>query len=372
MIGPMTAAGDRVGRRDLAIALVLSLLGLLLMYANVEDSAVNADVLAIPLFLAVTAPLLWRRAAPLAAMAAVLGALVVHDLLFGAEVVRCGVVLPVTFLLVFSAGVRLERRESLLALAFGFAVILAEGITFYGSFGVFVAALATAVWAIGRIVRSRERMAAELEARTTELRDARDERVRLEVTADRAELAGQLDELLQERLGELARLAAAGAHPQDPAAATATLVAIEHASRATLEQMRRLVGVLRDDDSPAPLAPQPTLTHLEAVLVRARGADARLHVEGSPRVLPAAVELSAYRIVEHLLDALDDTPDAEVCVRFGEDALELTVRGRPRRGAEAALDRARDRAQLNRGTLRTSTRGGRAEAVVSLPVLAGV
>ena len=39
-----------------------------------------------------------------------------------------------------------------------------------------------------------------------------------------------------------------------------------------------------------------------------RARDARLTVEGSPRALPAAVELSAYRIVEHLLDALEDAP----------------------------------------------------------------
>ena len=46
--------------------------------------------------------------------------------------------------------------------------------------------------------------------------------------------------------------------------------------------------------------------------MRAKGADARLTVEGSPRALPAGVELSAYRVVEHLLDALDDAPGVDV------------------------------------------------------------
>ena len=89
--------------------------------------------------------------------------------------------------------------------------------------------------------------------------------------------------------------------------------------------MREIVGVLRYDD--APTSPQPTLTSLRALVLRDKGDDARLTVEGSPRVLPAGVELSAYRIVEHLLSALDDAPGVEVGVRFGEEALEIRVSG---------------------------------------------
>src|SRR5512132_2832208 len=69
------------------------------MYANVTDD--NAGVLAYPLFLLVTVPLLWRSVAPVQATGAALGGLVVHDVLFGTDVVRCGVVLPTTF---FGAG----------------------------------------------------------------------------------------------------------------------------------------------------------------------------------------------------------------------------------------------------------------------------
>jgi signal transduction histidine kinase len=370
MIASMTTAREGIGKRDIAIAGAVSLLGLLLMYANVQDEEVNASVLAIPLFLAVTLPLLWRRVAPVAALSVMLAALVVHDLLFGSEVVRCGVVLPAAFLLVFSAGARLDGREALIGLGLGLMVILAESITFFGPFGVSFAAVTAGVWGIGRVARSRGRLAGELQARTVELREARDDRARLEVAADRARLSAELDELLQRRLGELARLADGGA-PGDPAGATATLLEIERASRNTLQEMRAAVGALRDDASVAPTEPQPTLTHIEAMLARAKGADARLTVEGSPRILPAGVELSAYRIVEHLLAALDDAPDVDVHVRFRDDALELVVSGPAGRRSKEAIERARERVQLHRGTLETTTRGGRAEAVVSLPVLAG-
>ena len=53
-------------------------------------------------------------------------------------------------------------------------------------------------------------------------------------------------------------------------------------------------------------------------------------------MLPAGVELSAYRIVEHLLGALDDAPGVEVGVRFGEDALEIRVAGPAGRRGDAA------------------------------------
>jgi signal transduction histidine kinase len=158
----------------------------------------------------------------------------------------------------------------------------------------------------------------------------------------------------------------------DPADAAATLADIERESRRTLEEMRAVVGLLRDDSTPAATEPQPTLTHLEALLVRAKGSDARLSVEGNPRVLPPAVELSAYRIAEQLLEALEDAPRVDVRVRFGEDALELSVSGPARRRAKASIERARERARLQHGTLEATVRGGRAEAEVSLPVLAAV
>ena len=169
--------------------------------------------------------------------------------------------------------------------------------------------------------------------------------------------------------GELATLAERGAS-QEGAEATATLLDIEQGSRRTLEEMRAVVGVLRSADETDSVAPQPTLTHLEAMLLRAKGAEARLTVDGSPRALPAGVELSAYRIVEHLLDALDDAPDVNVTVGFGPDALDITVSGpAARRGVAAtAIERARERAALHSGTLQAETRGGRAEAVAHLPI----
>jgi hypothetical protein len=134
--------------------------------------------------------------------------------------------------------------------------------------------------------------------------------------------------------------------------------------------MREVVGVLRHDAGGLPPTPQPTLTHLEGLLLQARDGRASLTVEGSPRALPVGVELSAYRIVEHLLAALGDAP-VEVRVRFGEETLELAVSGTARRTDAAAIKRAQERVHLHHGTLSSSSRGGRAETVASLPMFSG-
>jgi signal transduction histidine kinase len=374
MIGHMPLTWERPARRDIAIALVASMLGVLLMVSNVNDSKIDAPAASVPAFVLFTIPLLWRRSAPLAAAAAALVALLIHVAAFG-TLTRCGVAFPVAFLLAFTAGVQLERRESLMVLGVIFGIVVAM-MASDSSVDLralpFFAPLTAGVWGIGRVVRSRQRMVDELQEQTAELRSARDERARLEVATDRADISRQLDTLLHRRLGELAKLADAGVD-DEPAATARRLEEIEHASRSTLQEMRAVVGVLRDDSEDV-AEPQPTLTHLEALLMRAKGAEARLAVEGSPRALPAGVELSAYRIVEHLLDALEDAPDVEVRVSFHDQALEIAVAGPARRrgDAGAALERARERVALHRGTLESHTRAGRSEAVAQLPVLAGV
>lgn len=371
-----TSPQGRIGRLDVAITVLLSAAGIFLMISNVystDDPSPDVGFLAIPAFLAVTLPLLWRTVDPIRALGAVAAALALHGLLFGAAV-RCGVAFPTIGFLAFSASSRRDGREAQIGLGLAVlgAIIVGVG-DFLGmgvaAFGVPIIALA---WGIGRVAASRRRMAADLRVRNDELRVARDERARLEVLSDRAQLSRDLDTLLHRRLGELARLADRGTASVEDGTATAVLSDIERESRATLEEMRELVGVLRSDDGAAATAPQPTLTSLEALVVRAKGADARLSVAGDPRALPAGVELSAYRVVEHLLDALEDAPGIAVNIRFADDMLELSVGGPMRRRGEvsAAVARARERVELHRGSLHTSTKGGRTEAVAALPFLA--
>ena len=198
-----------------------------------------------------------------------------------------------------------------------------------------------------------------------------DRRVALELTSDRVRIAGELDSLLHERLGQLAAAAESG-KDLDPDSARALFASIESQSRATLDGMRELVGLLRGGDFA--LAPTPSVTHLDALLARHIRADSRLTVAGDPRSLPARIELSGYRIVEHLVNVLVDQQESpiEVGVLFEDDALEIRVHGAVDRSADfkSAVARARERATFLGGSLDVKVSRGHANALARLPLRA--
>ncbi|HEV2786180.1 MAG TPA: ATP-binding protein, partial [Solirubrobacteraceae bacterium] len=83
--------------------------------------------------------------------------------------------------------------------------------------------------------------------------------------------------------------------------------------------------------------PQPRLADVEELLgaVRRAGLPVELRVEGTPAELPAAVELSAYRIIqEGLTNTLKhaEAAHADVVIRYGGDELEIAVRDDGRAG----------------------------------------
>ena len=325
----------------------------------------------VPVFALATIPVLWWRRGVIAVTGIALVVMVLHDLLFG-WVTRCGAGLPLAFVLAYLGAVGLERRKAWINLGLATlltgAVLVVDATTGFEPI-VLALPILLIVFAVGRAVRHRTAMSAELKARTAELRELRDERVSLELADDRARLSHELDGLLQERLGQLTTAADSG-QDLDAADAKALFVSIESDSRATLDGMRDIVGLLRGGD--VSLAPAPTVAHLDALLARHTSADSRLTVSGDPRSLPATVELSAYRIVEHLVDVLADQPDSriEVGVRFDDDALEIRVNGPVDRSADlkAAVARARERAKFLGGSLDVRVSRGHANAVAQLPV----
>ncbi|MEU8042215.1 sensor histidine kinase [Streptosporangium sp. NPDC049078] len=82
-----------------------------------------------------------------------------------------------------------------------------------------------------------------------------------------------------------------------------TLTVVEEAGREAVEELRRMLGLLRTDSGEDGLAPQPSLARLEDLVeqVRAAGLEVELTVRGEARPLPAGLELSAYRIIQEAL-----------------------------------------------------------------------
>jgi hypothetical protein len=326
--------------------------------------------------LVLIAPVAWRRPAPLAAAAVLLVAALLNGLIFG-PLVRCGVGLPAIFLVTFAVAARRDGARAAAGLLLCMGAVIAEGLydpQIEGGGLIFVLPLLVAFFVAGRLVLARTRAAEELRSLAAELRRQREQTAHLAVLADRARVSADLEATLHAGLDGIAATAAAGlgAVATDQAAARQALACIERDGRAVLGHLREVLGALHE---PASSQPQPTLARLSELLARATSADARLRVDGPARPLPAGLELSGYRIVEHLLLALEDTPDAAVDVRlrFGPDALELHVRGRhaPAADLRAVLAVARERAGLHGGTVDSQVADGVCSATARLPLVSG-
>jgi signal transduction histidine kinase len=162
------------------------------------------------------------------------------------------------------------------------------------------------------------------------------------VLEERQRIARELHDVVAHHMSVIAIQAEAAPYKtQDPPKELVESFAEIRASALSgLKELRRVLGVLRSD---APdTAPQPGLDDLDGLLESARSAGMTVTagVSGTPRPLPAGVDLSAYRIVQEALsNAMRHAPGAAVQVKlyYGDAALVLTVRNdRCRPGARAA------------------------------------
>jgi signal transduction histidine kinase len=122
---------------------------------------------------------------------------------------------------------------------------------------------------------------------------------------ERLRIAQELHDVVAHSMSVIAVQAGVGAHVVDeqPEQAKSALEAISSTSRGTLNEMRRLLGVLRDDNGVRSHVPAHGLADLTSLVedVRAAGVPATLHVEGTAALIHPGVELSAYRVVQEAL-----------------------------------------------------------------------
>jgi signal transduction histidine kinase len=191
----------------------------------------------------------------------------------------------------------------------------------------FFATALLATWLAGVFVRDRREAVAQ--AARTAAAEGRAERA---VADERARMARELHDIVSHNLSVVV-LQAAGAQAAGGTDTGPTLEKIERSGRQALVEMRRLLGVLRQPDEPAAgpeLSPQPGVAELAALVegVRAAGLPVALVIDGDPGQLPAAVDISAYRIVQEALTNVlkhAGTARAEVSVRGGDDEVLIEV-----------------------------------------------
>src|SRR5580765_7047312 len=151
------------------------------------------------------------------------------------------------------------------------------------------------------------------------------------VVEERARIARELHDVIAHHVSMIVLQAGAERRVLDGANASTreVLETVEQTGRSALTEMRRLLGMLRDDES-EPLTPQPGLDDVPTLVgqLREAGLPVDLTIEGERRDLPVGIELSGYRIVqEALTNALKHagTARARVSVRYGPDSLELEI-----------------------------------------------
>ncbi|WP_436492939.1 sensor histidine kinase [Actinokineospora sp. HUAS TT18] len=241
-------------------------------------------------------------------------------------------------------------------------------------------------WVLGEFTGARKAYHVEVEARLALLETERDQQARIAVGEERARIARELHDVVAHAVSVIVVQAdgAAYAVRSNPEMAERAVATISATGREALTELRRLLGVLRDDGADSDMAPQPGTQSISelAERVRAVGVPVRLDLTGELDDLPAGVGLGIYRIVQ---EALTNTikhagPGATASVKVARvgDRVELDITDRGTGKALAnvvggnGLIGMRERANVFGGSLRAGPEpegGWRVRAI--LPVSGG-
>jgi signal transduction histidine kinase len=239
----------------------------------------------------------------------------------------------------YFAASRLPRRQSV-----GAAVAAAAALTgalAYAALAVSHAQLAAgavtglaplaAGWFVGDSVAARRRYLAGLAEQEDRERAAEAERARQEVREERVRIARELHDVVAHTLAVITVQAGVGKRlmAKRPEQASAALESIEMIGRTAQDELRVVLGLLRDEEvGPAELAPAPRLVDLKALAetVRASGTPVELRTSGTDRQLSPALELSVYRVVqEALTNVVKHAPGARAAVEVAVTATGIRI-----------------------------------------------
>ncbi len=323
-----------------------------------------------------------RRRRPTFMLGVLLAGSVVVTTLIGPENGALTYFLPVAYVLYLVAATYEHRQAAVRVLVAVFATLLADAVLMHLTGGGFipngglvsVTLCVIIAWFTGYIVRQRRRYAVRLQ----------DEAASKAVAEERLRIARELHDVVAHSMSVIAVQAGYGQYVIDtqPADARNALGAIQATSREALDEMRRMLGALRQADetdlaargagagSPAagrstsadgttdaadpevggvrgfggvrgvsgvsglsgaaPLYPAPGLADLDRLVSRTASAGVRVDVTrcGQHRELPASIDLSAYRIVQEALTNVVKharTSSCRVLIGYGHDELILEV-----------------------------------------------
>jgi signal transduction histidine kinase len=222
-------------------------------------------------------------------------------------------------------------------------------------------------WAAGYAIHQREHKVDQLAHEAETLVQQQHERERLAVGQERSRIARELHDIVSHSISVITIQTQAVRKRLGPehAAEIDELRGIEGTARQAMAEMRRLLGVLRSDDDPPALAPQPGLDQLPRLIAETRsaGVHVELRITGEPVPLSPGVDLAAYRVLQEALTNVRKHAagaHTTVDVRYGDSGLALCVAneaasaGASSEPAGHGLIGMRERIALYGGTLRVT------------------
>ncbi|WP_460342710.1 sensor histidine kinase [Actinoallomurus acanthiterrae] len=315
---------------DAALAFAVILLGLPSMVGP-HPAQVGVSPWQLRLFqVALAAPLIWRRRAPMAVLAVIAAVVAVQWTLPGGWL-QGDIALPIAL---YGVAAGTSRRHRAIASAVVASVGVLVAVRWkpddWPAAVLLLWSVAAGAVVLGVAVRFRRDHLAMLLDRADRLAIERDQEARLAAAAERSRIAREMHDIIAHNLSVMIGLAdgARYAIPKSPGHAEEAMEKVSVTGRQALGELRRLLGLLRDDDV-AELGPLPGLGDLGELIdrVRAAGLPVVLRTDGTPGDLPAGVQLAVYRIVQ---EALTNTikhagPHATATVRLRYDPDGVTV-----------------------------------------------
>jgi len=368
---------------DIALALVVALLGALEALSGIGATSEQGPVWARATLYVVTGLLLvLRRVNPLGCLAAITLVSAVEFVLVGSPE-GWGLMDPA--LIAAYSVARWERRRpawwGLVLVGLYWLLWSAFDPTFSSAAEHLLALVWLSPWVIGWLVGALVRSQAQ---NLDQRRAAREQRALQAVSEERNRIARELHDVIGHSVSVMTVQASAVRRRLTPeqGAERQALESVESVGREALAEMRRMVGMLRDPgDRPGHREPPRGLSQLDRLVeeFRAAGLPVELTVCGEPQLLAPGLDLTAYRLVE---EALTNTlrhagspRHSQVTIAYGDELLQLTVTDDGQGSAPDAepghgLLGMRERVAVYDGRLVTRTRPhGGFELVATLPLV---
>jgi signal transduction histidine kinase len=372
-------------------AAVLLVAGVIVMVGVALRADATTRPLALALALAATGMLVLRRSAPTATLA-ISGALVLA--LFAVDHAAGAVAVIAPAIALYSLALSRGRVQLVAAVVAAAAAVMVADVFLAGRHphaltlqtAAHVALVAVPVLA-AEALRNRRSYIQLLLERVELAERTREEEAQRRAEQERLRIARELHDVVAHTLTTINVQAGVAAHLADrePSRAGSALAAIEAASHDALDELRAILGVLREaDGAEVPLEPAPGLDGVAALVDRFReaGGNIELEVEGEqPERIPDAVQLAAFRIVqESLTNATRHAPGAAARVRLAYEQDRLCLRIENNSGQErngngrshgVGIAGMRERATALGGTLEAGPFPGGFKITAELPCRRG-